>query len=80
VSHFVNGEKISSEAIEDPYFIGKLRIGNGEIGNWAQPFRDTPRWAIRNLNGRIDELALFGARLSDSEIRGFYERSRAAHQ
>lgn len=77
VSHYVNGERISEQEIEDDYFIDKLRIGNGEIGNWGQPFREEPTFAIRNLNGRMDEIAIFRAALKDDEISLLYENSRA---
>ncbi|MEM6917124.1 MAG: LamG-like jellyroll fold domain-containing protein, partial [Verrucomicrobiota bacterium] len=76
VSHFVNGSQISTQEIEDDFFIDTLRIGNGEIGNWGQPFREDPTFAIRNLNGRMDEVALFGTALSAEEIRRLYEASR----
>ncbi len=75
--HYVNGEKISEAVIEDAYFIDTLRIGNGEIGNWGQPFREEPTFAIRNLNGRMDELAMFRVGLSDEEIADLYRQSRA---
>ncbi len=73
VTQYVNGEQISSEAIIDKYFIDKLRIGPAEIGNWGQPFRKTPWFAVRNLNGTIDELAIFNAALSSEEILNQYE-------
>lgn len=77
VSHFVNGSQISEQEIEDDYFIDKLRIGNGEIGNWGQPFREDPTFAIRHLNGRMDEMAIFKAALNADEVARFYEASRA---
>jgi hypothetical protein len=77
VSHYVDGELVSRESIKDDMFIDKLRIGNAEIGNWGEPFRrDEPVFAIRNLNGRIDELAAFDAALDDDEIRRLYEAGR----
>lgn len=77
VMHFVNGEKLSEQTIEDPYFIEKLRIGNAEIGNWGQPFRKDPEFAIRNLNGRIDELAIFNNALSPQEIQELFENGQS---
>lgn len=76
VSHYVNGERISRQEIEDRFFIDTLRIGNAEIGNWGQPFREDPTFAIRNLNGRMDEIAIFRAALQDEEIAELFERSR----
>jgi hypothetical protein len=75
VRHYVNGNCVSRQEIEPDYFIDTLRIGNAEIGNWGQPFRDTPWFAIRHLNGRIDELALFGTALTDAEVAELHRAS-----
>lgn len=72
VAHYVNGEQISEHVIEEEYLIDTLRIGNAEIGNWGDPNRKDPGYAIRNLNGRIDELAIFDAALTESEIAELY--------
>ena len=77
VSHFVNGEQISTQEIEEKFFIDKLRIRNAEIGNWGLPFREDPWFSIRNLNGRMDEIALFDAALDAEEIAGLFDRSRS---
>jgi len=74
--HYVNGEKIHEQAIEDDFKIDRLRIGNAEIGNWGDPNRKDPSYAIRNLNGRIDELAIFDAALSEKEIKTLYEKGQ----
>lgn len=76
VSHFVNGEKIHSQTIEKEYLINQLRIGNGEVGNWGLPFSEDPTWAIRNLNGRIDEFAIFKQALTEKEIASLFQNSR----
>lgn len=78
-THHVNGKKISEEEIQPLFHVDTLRIGNAEIGNWGQPFRETPWFAIRNLNGRIDELAILDTALSEQEISELHDRSRAAH-
>lgn len=78
VSHYVNGERISRQIIEDRFLIKTLRIGNAEIGNWGQPFREDPTFAIRNLNGRMDELAIFKVALSDGQIQRLYQESRSS--
>lgn len=80
VSHFVNGQRISVETIEPEFFTPALHIGNGEIGNWGQPRREDPTFAIRHLNGRMDEIAIFKTALDDREVSGLYNRSRAARQ
>ena len=76
VLHYVNGNQLSSEAISDDFHITKLRIGPAEIGNWGQPFRTTPWFAVRNLNGAVDELAIYNAVLSSQEILKLYEQGK----
>lgn len=76
VRHYANGKPVSSQVIEDRFFIDSLRIGNAEIGNWGQPFREESWFAIRNLNGRMDEIAIFDAALADEEIADLFEKSR----
>ena len=80
VSHFVDGEMVSREEIPDEYLVKTLRIGNGEIGNWGEPFREDPSWAIRNLNGRMDEIAIYKNALSKSEIAEIFARSRSGRR
>lgn len=80
VSHYVNGDRLSSETIKAEFVIKTLRIGNGEIGNWGQPFRKTPSFAIRNLNGRIDEIVIFNAALSGDEVSELYLNSQALNK
>lgn len=75
VRHYVNGKRVSGQEIEDRFFIDSLRIGNAEIGNWGEPFRDSEWFAIRHLNGRIDELAAFNAALDDPQVAELYEQS-----
>lgn len=77
VSHYVDGKRVSRETIKPDFLIESLRIGNGEIGNWGQPFRETSWFAIRNLNGCLDELVILNAALTDSEIHLLHQRSRA---
>ncbi len=76
VVQYVNGEELSREAIVDKFHISTLRIGPAEIGNWGQPFRKTPWFAVRNLNGAIDELAIFDAALTPEETQDLYKQGR----
>ena len=76
VRHYVDGKKVHAETITDDYSIATLRIGNAEIGNWGEPFRSTPWFAVRHLNGRMDELAVFDAALGDAEVADLYRESR----
>lgn len=76
VRQYVNGELVSHEEIDDKFLIRELKIGPSEIGNWGQPFRKTPSFAIRNLNGTIDEMAIFNAALSSEEIKTHFEQGK----
>ena len=72
VSQYVNGKAICQETIQDEFVTDDLHIGNAEIGNWGQPFRKTPDFAVRNLDGIIDEMIILNAALSPDEIRDIY--------
>lgn len=76
VAHYVDGQQVSRAKIIDEFYIRELRIGAGEIGNWGQPFRNSPEFSVRNLNGSIDEMAIFGAALDGDEIRDMFENSK----
>ena len=46
-----------------------------ELGNWGQPFRKMPWFAVRNLNGTIDELAIINAGLTEEAIQALLSRA-----
>ncbi|TWU44238.1 FecR protein [Novipirellula aureliae] len=81
VSHYVNGELASREALHEAAS-GLLTIGNATIGNWSLPVNSTLknserlRRQVRNFNGCMDELIVFGEALDDQEIRHIYEVGR----
>jgi hypothetical protein len=69
ISHYLNGNIVSQGALSIPV---PLRIGSANIGNWNNArYHDID--AIRSLNGRIDEFALFRRVLSMEEIKQMYE-------
>ncbi len=76
VTHYVNAKQVGQGTITDKFFIDQLRIGPSEIGNWGQPFRDTPSFAVRNLNGTIDELAIFDAALDHGQVKQLYQKGK----
>lgn len=76
VRQYVNSREIANKKIEDQYYIKSLRIGAAEVGNWGQPFRESPDFAVRNLNGAIDEMVIFGSALSADEIKELYENGK----
>jgi len=73
VCHYLNGTQLSREAIPDEYLVPEVAIGNASLGNWGMPERDDSRFSVRNLNGLMDEFALFRAALSAEEIQDLYQ-------
>ncbi len=76
VRQYVDGEKVSDVPIEPDWLVKQLHIGAAELGNWGQPFRKTPSFAVRTLDGTIDEVAIFDAALSDQEILDLYQAGK----
>ena len=69
VTHYVDGNPISRESIPDESIVTPITIGAASICNWSQPmYRTDPTFAVRNLNGSLDEFALFSDALSPAEI------------
>ena len=75
-THYVNGAQVSQDRLPDDMIVEKVRIGAASIGNWSEPMRQDPHFAVRNLNGAIDEFAIFAAALSASEISAIYEQGK----
>ena len=67
VSHFIDGEEISSEAMR-PDSEHSIRLDYAEIGNWNYAKR-LDRSPVRNLNGRLDELLIFDRALNAAEVQ-----------
>ena len=73
VTHYIDGRQVSQEAIPEDYLVPEVRIGAASIGNWSEPNRSDPSFAVRNLNGAIDEFAIYSGALSAAEIAQLYE-------
>ncbi|MFZ5833435.1 MAG: LamG-like jellyroll fold domain-containing protein, partial [Planctomycetota bacterium] len=73
VRHYVDGRETIRHRIEARHLVKTIRLGNAEIGNWGQPYRKRPEFAVRNLNGVVDEVLLFQAALSGEEIANMYQ-------
>ena len=69
VLHFVDGRQTNRLPLK---FDTQLRLGAVELGNWGVPLQGNV-YAVRNLNGRMDEFALFGKALGADEIRELYQ-------
>ena len=76
VTHYLNGKKLHEEKIPNHQVVPTTRIGRATIGNWSSPMRPDAHFAIRNLNGSIDEFALFDAALTAEEIREMYDNGK----
>ncbi|QDS94463.1 FecR protein [Roseimaritima multifibrata] len=73
VMHFLNGEPISSAPIADKDLVESIQIGAASICNWSEPmYRTDPQFVLRNLNGSMDEFALYSGALSADEILQLY--------
>ncbi|HCN76134.1 MAG TPA: hypothetical protein DIT13_02935, partial [Verrucomicrobiales bacterium] len=53
-----------------------ITCGPCEIGNWGLP-TEGHQFPIRNLNGVIDEFAVYGAVLGADEVREVFEAGKA---
>ncbi len=72
VTHYLNGRPVARKVI-DNYV--PLVVGAAEIGNWGMPL-GAKEEQVRNLNGAIDELAIFGRALSSDEVAAAHENGR----
>ncbi|MCR9294973.1 MAG: FecR domain-containing protein [bacterium] len=73
VTHFLDGQPISREAISDRALVENIRMGAASLGNWSEPmYRTDAEFVVRNLNGSIDEFAIFSGALSPQEIERLY--------
>lgn len=76
VRHYLNGEILSEEVVPDEMLVEVSRFGSASIGNWSEPQRDDPHFAVRNLNGSIDELMIFSGALQPQELAELYEKGK----
>ena len=65
VTHYANGRLLQVTELKATH---PFRFGNASIGNWDRPNTGASS-GIRNLNGQMAELMVFGAALSKAEIR-----------
>ncbi|HBN74355.1 MAG TPA: iron dicitrate transport regulator FecR [Planctomycetaceae bacterium] len=72
IIHYLNGEVLSRHLVPAEQMPQMSQIGTASIGNWSSPTLPGQRFAIRNLNGAIDELAIFKVALSAKEIKEIF--------
>lgn len=75
ITHYLNGNVLSHHQVSAEQVV-PTRIGTASIGNWSLPTLPDASFAIRNLNGSIDEFALFADALSGEEIARMYAMGR----
>lgn len=76
ITHYVDGQARAPIIVSGTGTARTLtprRFGPAEIGNWALWGHPPSSHPTRNLNGRIDEFALFGRALDAAEIHNMYE-------
>ena len=75
-THYLNGDLISQEQAPKEKQLNALTIGNAQIGNWGLPTKNEPEFAVRNLNGRLDEFTIFSSELTSDEVKSLYENGK----
>ncbi|TWT66126.1 LamG-like jellyroll fold domain-containing protein [Allorhodopirellula solitaria] len=74
VTHYLNGQPISSEPIAPQALVESIQIGTASICNWSEPkYQTDPRFVLRNLNGSMDEMSVMSGALSANEIIHWYQ-------
>lgn len=77
ITHYVNGEAVSIDQIPEEMHPEKVTIGAASIGNWSEPrYRKDAEFAVRNLNGSIDELGIWSRPLGAGEVREWWRMGR----
>ena len=73
-SHYLNGQLLSQTQAPAEKTTPVIRLGNAQLGNWGLPTKADPDFAVRNLNGSLDEFAIFNTALSPSQIQNLYQK------
>jgi hypothetical protein len=72
VIQYFDGAEVSRE-VSNLHHAGRpISYGPCELGNWGLPTQGHP-FPIRNLNGAIDEFAIYSAVLTGAEIQSIFE-------
>jgi hypothetical protein len=71
-THYLNGELLHEETIAEELKVTTTRIGAASIGNWSIPIKPDAEYAVRNLNGSMDEFMIFSSALGEDEIQEIY--------
>ena len=71
--HYLNGGEISRSSAPEEKGVKALVIGHAQIGNWGLPTREEPEFAVRNLNGRLDEFTIYNTVLTPAQVQSLYQ-------
>ena len=72
ISHYFNGVEVASHKLTENF---PIALGSAQIGNWDKELSGTQS-SIRNLVGRIDEIALWKRSLTSQEIQEIFQQTR----
>jgi hypothetical protein len=72
VIQYFDGAEVGREVSKQHQPGRPITYGPCELGNWGLPTQGHP-FPIRNLNGAIDEFAIYAAVLSGAEIQSIFE-------
>ncbi|MFO1482269.1 MAG: LamG-like jellyroll fold domain-containing protein [Verrucomicrobiaceae bacterium] len=75
VIQYFDGREVSREVSSLHQPSRDITFGPCEIGNWGLP-TEGHQFPIRNLNGAIDEFAIYSAVLSASELQTIYQQGK----
>ncbi|MGV3661601.1 MAG: LamG-like jellyroll fold domain-containing protein [Prosthecobacter sp.] len=75
VTQYFDGQEVSREVSKLHQPGRAITLGPCEIGNWGLPTQGH-QFPIRNLNGAIDEFALYGSALEAGEVREMFEMGK----
>ncbi len=76
ITHFINGREFSRHIVPAEQMPLSAQIGAASIGNWELPTLSDTKFAVRNLNGRIDEFMIFSSALTPAEIQDIYDHGK----
>jgi len=76
ITHYLDGQILSQDSVPERQIVATTRIGTATIGNWDVPTRPDSSFAVRNLNGSIDEFLLFSGALQAHEISEMYDNGK----
>jgi len=76
IIHYLNGRELSRHVVPAEQMPDSAQIGTASIGNWELPTLPNAEFAVRNLNGRIDEFMIFSSALMPEEIQDIYDHGK----